>query len=365
MLPRTSSLLAMAASCLALLAPTAHAAFPGKNGKIAFVAIESGPRTSLDLINPDGSGRVTVHELVPSCCSGDPAWSADGGRLAFVDRPSETINEILTINADGGGLTQFTTGGDGDRRFTPSWSPDGTRIAHERICVNVCAGQLEPVRNGIFVADGITESVIVQHEHDPAWSPDGTKIAFVTNRHEPNSGFCFPVAICDSEIYTMNADGTGETRISNSPGVDAHPSWSPDGTRIAFVSARDGNADIYTMNADGTEQTNATNSAASERSPAWSPDGSKIVFSARDADDSDIYTINADGTGLTNVTNSSTPEVDPDWQPIPGPRPEDYRNAKKFCKAERAFLGKSVFRQKYGPRHALRNCVKENGGRDD
>jgi Tol biopolymer transport system component len=363
MLSRTSSLLAVVASCLALLAPTAHAAFPGKNGKIAFEDLGSVGH-SLALINPDGSGRVTLHEFVPSCCSGDPAWSADGRRLAFVDERSDTFNEIFTINADGGGLTQFTTGGDGDRRFDPSWSPDGSRITYHRVCVNVCAGQVEPVRNGIFIANGTAETIIAQHDADPAWSPDGTKIAFVTSRHEPNPYFCYPD--CESEIYTMNADGTGQTRISNRPGVEVHPNWSPDGTKIAFLAYRgNGPTDIYTMNADGPGQTNVTNSPAFERSPAWSPDGRKIAFSSGSGAASDIYTINADGTGLTNVTNSSTPEVDPDWQPIPGPRPDDYRNAKKFCKAERAFLGNSVFRQKYGPKHALRNCVKENGGRDD
>ena len=107
--------------------------------------------------------------------------------------------------------------------------------------------------------------------NDPAsdveavWSPDGTKIAFETNRDG------------NYEIYTMNADGTNQTRLTNSPGGDSYAAWSPDGTKIAFETARNGSLEIYTMNADGTNQTRLTPPAFGT-SPVWSPDGTKIAF---------------------------------------------------------------------------------------
>ncbi len=76
-----------------------------------------------------------------------------------------------------------------------------------------------------------------------AWSPDGTKIAFTSDR---DGNF---------EIYVMNADGRNPTRLTSDPATDNFPAWSPDGTKIAFDSRRDGNFEIYVMNADGTNPT--------------------------------------------------------------------------------------------------------------
>jgi dipeptidyl aminopeptidase/acylaminoacyl peptidase len=143
-------------------------------------------------------------------------------------------------------------------------------------------------------------------DEDPNWSPDGTKIAFNSIRDG------------NREIYVMNADGSEQTRLTNNPSSDDGPDWSPDGTKIAFRSDRDGLAEIYVMNADdGSEQTRLTNNNAADVVPAWSPDGTKIAFASnRDGDIAEIYVMNADdGSEQTRLTNNPTIDTTPDWSP--------------------------------------------------
>jgi Tol biopolymer transport system component len=139
----------------------------------------------------------------------------------------------------------------------------------------------------------------------PAWSPDGTKIAFASARD--GGGY---------EIYTMNADGSGQTRLTNNGAVDdAQPSWSPDGTQIAFTTNRDGNFEIYKMNADGTSPVRLTNNAANDSWSSWSPDGTKIAFESNRTGNFEVFTMNADGTSQINRTNNAAIDEYPDWFP--------------------------------------------------
>jgi TolB protein len=124
----------------------------------------------------------------------------------------------------------------------------------------------------------------------------------------------------NSEIWVMDADGTGQRRLTVGPGWanNEWPDWSPDGSKIAFHSDRDGNREIYVMNADGTGQTNLTNNAAEDETPAWSPDGSKIAFhsSWRDPWGGGIYVMNADGTAPTHVGGQYGAAWSPDGSKI-------------------------------------------------
>lgn len=119
------------------------------------------------------------------------------------------------------------------------------------------------------------------------------------------------------EIFVMNVDGSGVTSLSNSEGDDRDPAWSPDGTRIAFTSERDGNTEIYVMNSDGSAQTRLTTSPENEHFPAWSPDGTSILFSRTLANKtSDLFMVDIASRHITQLTD--TPEINeqyPNWSP--------------------------------------------------
>ena len=136
---------------------------------------------------------------------------------------------------------------------------------------------------------------------------DCTAIAFATNRDG------------DSEIYSMNADGSGQTNLTDNPASDVHPALSPDGTKVAFATNRDGNYEIYVMDADGSSQTRLTTEAANDYQPDWSPDGAKLAFTSERDGIRQIYVMNADGTSEINLSNNlSKSDELPHWSPDGG-----------------------------------------------
>jgi Tol biopolymer transport system component len=267
------------------------------NGRrILFLACDTGD-PFLHVMNADGSNETRLTNAWT--CDDDqeiPDWSPDGRQIAYVGNNSF----LRVINADGTGSRRVTNSDSGDEE-SPAWAPDGRRIAFVR-GVNV----------HVINPDG-SQSHQLTNEPSfttpmPAWSPDGRKIAFVSHR---DGNF---------EIYTMNADGSRQTRLTNALDAcpvqsfhcgDWQPTWSPSGRKIAFTSDRDGNDEIYVMDADGTGQTRLTNHAGSDVKPRWSRDGSKLFFTSNRDGNLEIYVMNADGTGQSNLTRNAAHDIDP------------------------------------------------------
>lgn len=162
----------------------------------------------------------------------------------------------------------------------------------------------------VMNADGSGQTNLTNHpagEHNPSWSPDGSRITFESDRDDGQN--------YTSKIYVMNADGSNQQRLSSAAGDDYAPVWSPDGSKIAFTSYRDGNAEIYVMNADGTNAIRLTNNLGTDQSPSWSPDGRKIAFESRRNNKTGVYVMNADGSNQTPLTDNLTTAFSPAWAP--------------------------------------------------
>ena len=141
-------------------------------------------------------------------------------------------------------------------------------------------------------------------DYAPVWSPDGSRIAFVSKRDG------------NWEIYVMNADGTESERLTHEDATDFAPAWSPDGKLIAFESYRDGDMEIYVMAADGSDQTNLTQfPRGSDHGPTWAPDGEHIAYYSNRAGGWDVFVVDLAGSGDTNLTLSQATEQTPSWQP--------------------------------------------------
>ena len=147
----------------------------------------------------------------------------------------------------------------------------------------------------------------------PSWSPDGKWIAFLSRRDQVRSKHGIA-----AEIYVMDAGGGNPQRLTNNPHADYHPSWSPDGKQIAFASVRDGNTDIYVMDADGGNQQRLTENRKNDFSPSWSPDGKRIAFASDRKGDFlnyEIYVMDADGGNQQRLTENRKKDWFPSWSP--------------------------------------------------
>jgi len=268
-------------------------------GKIAFHSRRDG-KGEIYLLTPEREVNITNNPAEDA----NPDLSPDGSKILFSSDLEGTFH-IYVINIDGSGLAKLTDGPAGD--LSPRWSPDGKRIAFSR------TGALY-----VMDSDGSNVRKVTEPESEATappckaggflggWSPDGERLTFYAASATRGLG----------QICTVKADGSDlRVVVSDPPGWQVEPAWSPDGKWIVYRSIRDDNHEIYIVKPDGTSDTNLTNDPALDIEPTWSPDGQWIVFSSNRTGDFDLYIMRPDGSDVARITTSPGKDSDPAWGP--------------------------------------------------
>lgn len=234
-------------------------------------------------MNANGTGlrRLTFD----SAADDSPFLSRDGTLVVFESDRNGGRDKIFTMRSDGTDVRQITSGE--FIYFDPELSGDNNWIGYTHNTNSTT--ELYVVR-----VDG-TGATNVSNAPDTSeiyatLSPDGGRVAYAQHNQ----------AGTVADIYVRTVATGALQQLTTHPAVDTAPSFSPDGRRIAFTSARDGNNEIYVMNADGTGQTRLTNDPAEDNQAVFV--GDRIAFVSLRAGNPEIFLMNADGTGQTNIT---------------------------------------------------------------
>jgi Tol biopolymer transport system component len=230
------------------------------NGKIALLRNRGGA-VDVFVVNPSGMTPINLTRSRANELYVD--WSPNARHVVF-SRFGKGAGNLFRISRTGTGLRRLTAGSPSDE--APRWSPDGSAIAFDR---TVEDGQAD-----VFVVDagGKTVTRLTANalgDHVGGWSPDGTKLAIYRG----------VLDIEQFDIWDVNADGSGEVQLTDDPGDEFSPVFSPDAARIAFMRRLGDQWDIFVMNADGTDVTRLTDDPLDDAFPQWSPQGDRILFS--------------------------------------------------------------------------------------
>lgn len=317
---RVAVLLSVAVLATAVILPlTVKATFAGRNGPIAFIqTVESLSGSNIFTINPDGTNLKQLTFFSASAVGATTeSWSPDGKQIAFQLFDQNTRQgQLWIMNADGS--NQHVVLRDPSFNFAqPSFSPDGRHIVGARCTLTENCELYRVNIDGSGLTE-LTQFDLNPDQNDllPEYSADGNAIVFTSTAR---GGVI-------SSLYLMDTDGSN-IRPLTPPNLEAWiPDGSPDGEKFVFATNFSGGVldeEIWSINADGTDLTRLTNTDSNyqgyfagphDDAASWSPEGDAIVFE-RDAPDfssSAIYIMKADGSGQKLVLNGvrgRTPKI--------------------------------------------------------
>jgi len=287
------------------------AVYSPKENNIAWVTDSLGNWT-IWIMNDDGTNKK---QLTPSnVTSGWPSWSPDGHEMTYWSYdPLSNTCDIWKTKIDGSSNIKLTT--DGNFKGPPMWSPRGDRIAYT-------ANQTGNMEAYIINTDESGEKQVTSGhpstrfvETRATWHPDGIRLYYQVCTF-PLPALTVPEITGDVayvEIFSVNVDTGSEVNLTPKLHENVR-SVSSDG-RMACISLRSPNYGLWTMNEDGTDQTRLTWNSKGDRAPRITPDGRRIVYWSLTSGNPDIWLINTDGPNNTQLTNSPYMDAYPSWSP--------------------------------------------------
>lgn len=306
---------------------------------IAFVSTRDNPTftplinaAEIYLMRPDGTNprRLTFNSDGTPNSDGDgfPALSPDGKKIIFDSNrnvgAAEPLNttELFLMNTDGSEQTPLLRGG------SASWAPDSKNIVFHRSASGaglptdfrpgastvdsaIFVTNVDDFLNGAEQPRNITNNQEARDD-DPDWSPVSDQIAFT--RHDADD---LALISFSAELYVINADGTGLTRLTDNHQEERSPDWSPNGERLAFSCNTSGTAaghEICVMNADGSGLTQLTHNTEADLTPSWSPDVQRIAFQRQPVGGRiQIWSMKTDGSDERQLTTTAGINLSPNW----------------------------------------------------
>lgn len=257
--------------------------FSPNGTKVVFRSDRDNPSTGagdIYVMNSDGTNQQRLTTDANDDCA--PSWSPDGSRILFQSLRNGQYYQVYSMNADGSNQVNLSNSSGSDRQ--PSWSPDGARIAFASERDHAGYASVYVMNSNGTGQTRLTFGAGSVADEQPAWSRDGGHLAFVSTRDseveswqetDETGGVIYRTAVrTNKEVYVMNADGTGQTRLTDSPANDDSPSWSPDGTKLVFRSDRerdccDPTSQVWVMNADGTGAVNLSGNSFGDYGASW------------------------------------------------------------------------------------------------
>ncbi|GAB4516916.1 MAG: hypothetical protein OHK0046_22970 [Anaerolineae bacterium] len=290
-------------------------------GEVAYMSNQRGNPGTWDIFVLDVARGLSAPLTSDPLDERYPAYSPDGSQILYHANPNDIDYDLYVMNADGSAQRRLGLGdlGDYHEEAMGAWEPNGEAVIfHGGLRSGEFSLYIGDVASGDYypVADVPLDAIHAD------WSPDGRHLVFTAREVFDSNNY---ERYTDLYVLEMAGDlfqpgGANLRRLTVGDTNQAYfPTWSPDGTQIAFVMSVPGYTDdhIYVMNADGTEMRNITASVnASNTHPEWLPDG-RILFASNRADglDFDLYIMEADGSNVQQLTNEPGDEQAPDWRP--------------------------------------------------
>lgn len=296
-------------------------------GRILYSVHNRGDNPGLHWMNSDGSGQEYLlagagsythdwvafgaGQAVPSVTSTPaPLNGSGGGVIAFASNRDSSTMEIYAMNADGSDIHRLTKNFGDD--IAPSWSPDGKKIAFMGMVgdhwdIYVLDYESALIQNQTNKPANLTGSDI--DEYYPSWSPEGSQIAFTKEREG------------SFDIWVMDPEGQNECLLVSDTGRADAVGWSPDGTQIAFSFKEGEDQEIYVQDVHcsegggNSEMLPLTDNETNDYAPSLSPDGTQLVYYALQDSDYEIFVMNADGSGTRQLTQTDGNDWWPGWSP--------------------------------------------------